>query len=125
MKQTGETELLFKHYYNMRTLSIKQFEAIQEDQLLIVEELIAQKGIMITEIKKWYEQHVLSDYPSDVTAALSDIIREIRDYEEKSQQLLTERQEQVRKVMVVNQKSKLIQRAYEDQAFPQQLNIQK
>jgi len=119
MTQSRQGELLLKHYQNFRTVSEKQLAAITEDKLLMVEDFIAQKELFINEIKKWYEHHELSECMPSVTDILRQMIYEITAYEDKSQKILTERQEQVRKAMVVKQKSKIIQQAYEGQFFSQ------
>lgn len=125
MQSSGQGDLLLKHYRNLGTLAKRQLAAIIEDQPFVVEDFIAQKEMLINEIKKWHAQNKLSDCVPDVTKVLRHIIREIVDSEEQSQKILIERQEQVRKMMIVKQKNQMIQQAYEGQYFSQQLNIQK
>lgn len=124
-QQNSQGDLLLKHYCNLRTLSMKQLAAIKEEQLPVVTDVIGQKEMLINEIKKWHEHHEISDCAPEVVYHMREIVREISGYEEASRKLLAERRDQVRKVMVVKQKSKIIQQAYEGQFYSQQLNIRK
>jgi hypothetical protein len=124
-QQNIQEDLLLKHYHNLRILSVKQLAAIKEEKLSVVTDFIGQKEMLINEIKKWYEHYEISDCKPDVAYQLREIILEISGYEETGRNLLTEQKEQMRKVLVVRQKSKIIQQAYESQLFPQQLNLQK
>lgn len=121
-QQTSQGELLLLHYRNLRTLSMKQLAAIKEEKLSVVADCIGQKEMFVNEIKKWHEHYEISDCKPDVAYQLREIISEISGYEEVGRNLLTERKEQVRKAMLVRQKSQKIQQAYEGQFYLQQPN---
>lgn len=112
MSQKEQENLLIKHYRNLHSLSIRQLTAIQENDSPVITEFIEQKQIIIDQIKEWNEDFDASLCTADTATQLKQLLSEIILHEEEGQKILADRQANVRKQLVTNQKAKIIEQAY-------------
>jgi hypothetical protein len=124
-----DKELLFiKHCSNLQRVSVEQLQAIKEEKQNIVNELTAQKQIIMESIASLQEEFAVKDCQPEIRERLKNLLSQIAISENESQQIIKERCTDISKKMLAIRKELNIQQAYEDHSFlePGSLcNIQK
>ena len=122
--QYEENELSFiKHCNNLLHLSMKQLQAIKEENSDLTNELTMQKQIVMDSIFDLQKELDIGFCHSDVKEKLKDILEKITDIENESQQIVRERCTSISKQMLANRKEMNIQQAYEESSFQVQGNL--
>lgn len=119
--QHEDSELLFiKHHSNLQKLSAKQLQAIKEDQLTIVDEIVAQKQIIIDSIVALQEKFDISNCQPSTKESLQKLLTQINANEKESQQIVGGRCTDIRIKMLAIRKEANIQEAYDGDSSPNQ-----
>lgn len=111
---SGEVQgtLLLKHYGNILTLSLKQLTAIKQEDEAGINEMIAQKQLIIEHIKRLQAEHGNMSFSVDTAKKMQQLLTDIKKVEDEGQAILVQRQEKLRNKLVSIQQKKLLQ-AYE------------
>jgi hypothetical protein len=121
MKEETKEELLLKHYRNLHGLAKRQLAAVNEGNSVMTQELISQKEIIITEIKKWHVEFATAGCSGEAIREIRRLLAEIVASEDESRKILSEKEEGVRKAMLATRQSSMIQQAYGNQVYHQPL----
>lgn len=112
MKGEVQGTLLLKHYGNILTLSLKQLTAIKQEDEAGINEMIAQKQLIIEHIKRLQAEHGNMSFSVDTAKKMQQLLTDIKKVEDEGQAILVQRQEKLRNKLVSIQQKKLLQ-AYE------------
>ena len=113
MPDFAAEKLFLTHYSNLQALSQKQLEAIQNGDDININACIEQKQLIIEHIQNLQTELGSLRYSETAREKVEQLLKNIAAMEEQSRELLTERQEKLRLEMVVINKTKTLQTAYE------------
>jgi hypothetical protein len=113
VKDDSKAAVLFKHYKNIQRLSLKQLEALRKGRLTNIDEFIAQKQLIIDEIKKMQPEFIMAAIPENSAVKLQQLLADIAVLEEESRKLLGGCRDAVRGRLVAAQQTKILRQAYE------------
>jgi len=115
--------LLMKHCNNLQRLSAEQLQAIKEEKDNLVNEIAAQKQIIINNLMTLQGQFDINDCRTDIRERVKEMLGQIMISESESQQIVKGRCTDVSKQMLANRKEMNIQQAYEESSFQVQGNL--
>jgi GTPase involved in cell partitioning and DNA repair len=116
--QQEDKELLFiKHYSNLQRLAAKQLNAIKEEKLNTVNELVAQKQIIMNNIVAIQGDFDINNCQLEVKEKLAELVSRINASENESRQILSDNCSSVSKKMMAGRKEIAIHQAYESSSF--------
>jgi len=112
-----------KHCNNLQRLSAEQLQAIKEEKDNLINEIAAQKQIIIDNLMTLQGQFDINDYRTDIRERVKEMLGQIMISESESQQIVKGRCTDVSKQMLANRKEMNIQQAYEESSFQVQGNL--
>ena len=115
--------LLMKHCNNLQRLSAEQLQAIKEEKDNLINEIAAQKQIIIDNLMTLQGQFDINDCRTDIRERVKEMLGKIMISESESQQIVKGRCTDVSKKMLANRKEMNIQQAYEESSFQVQGNL--
>ena len=115
--------LLMKHCNNLQRLSAEQLQAIKEEKDNLINEIAAQKQIIINNLMTLQGQFDINDCRTDIRERVKEMLGQIMISESESQQIVKGRCTDVSKQMLANRKEMNIQQAYEESSFQVQGNL--
>lgn len=119
-----EMGLLFiKHCSNLQRLSIEQLNAIKEEKDDVINELTAQKKIILEDIENLQRQFDINQCNKEIVEKAKELLNQISDCEDNSQQILRSRSTEISRKMLANRKEMNIQQAYEERSYQDNSSI--
>jgi hypothetical protein len=117
MQQEDKGLLFIKHYSNLQRISAEQLKAIKEEKLNTVNELVAQKQIIMDSILALQGEFDINHCQPEIKERLKELLAKITDSENESQQILNDNCSSISKKMLAGRKEIAIQQAYENHSF--------
>ncbi|GMB01699.1 flagellar protein FliT [Pelosinus sp. IPA-1] len=128
MQQEDKGLLFIKHYSNLLCLSVEQLKAIKEENLNTVNELVAQKQIIMDSIVALQGEFDINNCKPEIKESLKELLIQITDNDNESQQILKDNCLSISKKMLTGRKEINLHQAYENDSFlgnGHMLNIRK
>lgn len=117
MQQEDKGLLFIKHYNNLQRLSVEQLKAIKEEKLNMVNELVAQKQIIMDSIMALQGEFDINHCKPEVKEKLKELLTQITVSESESQQILNDNCSSISKKMMAGRKEIAINQAYESHSL--------
>lgn len=105
--------LMLTHYRNLLTIVKKQLVAIEQENVDGIDKQIAQKQVIIDQIQSLQTQFSYQDLSKSVNEELKQLLTDINELEQQSMNKLFSCQDSVRQKLVLANKVKNLQDAYE------------
>jgi hypothetical protein len=113
VKDETKEIVLLKHYQNIQRLSRQQLDMLMKGNLADLNECIAQKQLMIDQIKIFQSEFDITDFSAVFIEKLRCLLTDIAATEAESQKLLSTCQNTVRLQLLASRQAKILRQAYE------------
>lgn len=113
MKDESQEAIFLKHYQNIHRLTGNQLAAIEKGDMARLHDLVAQKQMIIDHLRSNETESVSASFQQETVKKIEKLLTDINAMEDKSQELLKQRQDNVRFKLATFQQAKIIRQAYE------------